>query len=111
MSKREKTISSDQFFHDLMEGFDEAARWSRGEQELPVTLVSSVGSQVVFYNLDKDELYIRVSKETVETREEPAPGIVLDYDRQGKLVGIKLSHASAQFAGIPLGRTTEKTAA
>jgi uncharacterized protein YuzE len=46
------------------------------------------------YYADTDSLYIDLSERTgVETRE-VAPGVVADFDAEGRLVGIDIEHAS-----------------
>lgn len=49
------------------------------------------------YYPDTDSLYIDLSSKTsVETRE-VSPGIVLDYDSEGNLVGIDIDNASKKL--------------
>lgn len=46
------------------------------------------------YHPDTDSLYIHLSESVSVESEEVAPNIVLDFDEQGKVVGIDIDHAS-----------------
>lgn len=46
------------------------------------------------YYAETDSLYIDLSEKAGADPWEVAPGIVLDFDDQGKLVGIDIDHAS-----------------
>jgi uncharacterized protein YuzE len=48
----------------------------------------------VFYDSTTDSLYIDLSHRLGVDAEEVAPGIVLDFDQDGKVVGIDIQHAS-----------------
>lgn len=48
----------------------------------------------VHYHRDTDSLYIDLSEEVAADSREVAPGVVLDFDLAGKLVGIDIEHAS-----------------
>lgn len=49
------------------------------------------------YYSDTDSLYINLSsKSSVESRE-ISPGIILDYDEEGNLVGIDIDNASKKL--------------
>lgn len=50
-------------------------------------------SPTVKYDRDSDAAYIRFSPERVAESEEVADGIVLDYDRDGRLVGLEVMEA------------------
>ncbi len=50
-------------------------------------------SPTVKYDRDADAAYIRFSPETVVESEEVAEGVVLDYDRDGRIVGLEVLHA------------------
>jgi len=43
---------------------------------------------------ETDSLYIDLSEKTSVDRLEVAPGVVLDFDTEGNLVGIDIDHAS-----------------
>ncbi len=46
------------------------------------------------YYADTDSLYIDLSERTSVESEEVAPGVVLDFDDHGSIVGIDIEHAS-----------------
>jgi len=46
------------------------------------------------YYADTDSLYIDLSERPSVESEEVAPGIVLDFDEKGKIVGIDIEDAS-----------------
>ena len=46
------------------------------------------------YYPDTDSLYIDLSEKASVTSQEVAPGVVLDFDDKGQLVGIDIDHAS-----------------
>jgi len=46
------------------------------------------------YYPDTDSLYIDLSERTGTDSREVAPGVVLDFDDEGRLVGIDIDHAS-----------------
>lgn len=41
-------------------------------------------------DLESDALYFRLCEDPIEESEEVAPGIVVDYNKQGKVVGIEI---------------------
>ena len=43
---------------------------------------------------DTDALYLRLAAAAVVESEEAAPGVVLDYDAEGEVVGIEVLHLS-----------------
>ena len=47
-----------------------------------------------YYYPDTDSLYIDLSERTSQDSREVAPGVVLDFDDEGRLVGIDIDHAS-----------------
>ncbi len=47
----------------------------------------------VTFDPDADAAYIRFSAGKVEESEEISPGIVLDYDSEGHIVGMEVLHA------------------
>lgn len=60
----------------------------------------------IAYHPDTDSLYIDLSsRPSVESRE-VAPGVVIDYDAQGDVVGIDIDHASEKvdLAELTLSR-------
>lgn len=46
------------------------------------------------YHPETDSLYIDLSERASVDSEEVAPGVVLDFDEDGQLVGIDIDHAS-----------------
>jgi uncharacterized protein YuzE len=46
------------------------------------------------YYPETDSLYIDLSEKTSTDSQEVAPGVVLDFDANGHLVGIDIDHAS-----------------
>ena len=46
------------------------------------------------YYPETDSLYIDLSERTSTDSREVAPGVVLDFDAEGNLVGIDIDHAS-----------------
>ena len=55
----------------------------------------------VYYDAETDSLYIDLSNEAGVDADDVAPGIVLDFNAQGKVVGIDIQHASSV---VDLGR-------
>ena len=47
-----------------------------------------------YYYPETDSLYIDLSERTSVDSREVAPGVVLDFDAEGNLVGIDIDHAS-----------------
>ena len=47
-----------------------------------------------YYYQETDTLYIDLSERTSSESQEVAPGVVLDFDAEGQLVGIDIDHAS-----------------
>ena len=55
-------------------------------------------SPIVKYDREANAAYIRLSPEKVEESEEVAPGIVLDYDAKGRIVGMEVLDARAHLS-------------
>jgi len=53
----------------------------------------------VQYYPETDSLYIDLSQKISADSQEVAPGVVLDFDAEGHLVGIDIDHAS-QFVDL-----------
>ena len=51
----------------------------------------------VKYDQEVDVLTIRFNDTPVEESDENKPGVILDYDKAGKLVGIEILNASKQI--------------
>ena len=47
--------------------------------------------------VDVDVLYIGLSEEKIKESDEDKPGIILDYDQHGALVGIEILNASKRM--------------
>lgn len=65
------------------------------------------------YHQDTDSLYIDLSKNPSADSVEVTPGIVIDYDSQGNIVGIDINNASKKVdlstleaESLPLTRKT-----
>ncbi len=63
------------------------------------------------YYSDTDTMYIDLAEKESADSMEVAPGVVLDFDAEGQLVGIDIDHASnlidlsrLEADGLPLGR-------
>lgn len=56
------------------------------------------------YDPDADALYVRFAEGRVDGSEEVAPGIILDFDDQHRLVGLEVLNARAKMAAgaVPL---------
>ena len=48
----------------------------------------------IHYYAETDSLYIELSDKPGVDSQEAAPGVVLDFDADGKLMGIDIDHAS-----------------
>jgi uncharacterized protein YuzE len=51
----------------------------------------------VKYDQEVDVLTIRFSDKPVEESDQDKPGVILDYDRDGRMVGIEILNASKQI--------------
>ena len=60
---------------------------------------------IVKYDRDANAAYIRFSPEPVEESEEVAEGVVLDYDRDGRIVGMEVLDARRYLSPDPLDRS------
>ena len=47
---------------------------------------------------ESDALYFRLDESTIVESEEVQPGIVLDYDAKGQVVGLEILHLSSRVA-------------
>ena len=52
---------------------------------------------VIRYDKELDIVYIRFSEKKIEESNEDKPGIILDYDIEGSIVGIEVLNASYQM--------------
>jgi uncharacterized protein YuzE len=60
------------------------------------------------YDKEVDALYIRFLKEKVYDSEEITPGIVADYTRDSKIVGVEVLNASKQLEKVEGLKNLEK---
>ena len=51
----------------------------------------------VKYNREVDILYIRLTDEVIEDSDEAQPGLVIDYDAAGTVVGFEIMDASKKM--------------
>mgnify|MGYP001444584142 CR=1 FL=1 len=58
---------------------------------------------------DADALYLRLDEESVVESEEVEPGVILDFDKEGRVVGFELLGLSARRGGRKLGSVTFET--
>jgi len=49
------------------------------------------------YDREEDAFYIRFNENPYEQSEEMRPGIILDYDKKRKIIGIEILDASKKF--------------
>ena len=52
----------------------------------------------ITYDPDADAAYVTLSSAAVQDSAEVSPGVVLDYDDQGRVVGIELLGARSRLA-------------
>jgi uncharacterized protein YuzE len=53
------------------------------------------GGQVIFqYHPETDMLYLKLAEGTSMESEEVAPGVVLDFDEQNRIIGVEIEDAS-----------------
>ena len=55
----------------------------------------------VSYDPRADALYIRLRQAKIDESDEVSTGVVVDYDRKGKPVGVELLDASRLLGGRP----------
>jgi uncharacterized protein YuzE len=64
------------------------------------------------YDPNADAAYLDLSKTKIEESEEVLPGVILDFDKEGRIVGIEVLDASRQLpeeliADMPRTKKTE----
>lgn len=57
-----------------------------------------------------DALYLRINEDAIVESEEVQPGVILDYDAQGRVVGVELLRIHDRAAGASLGNLIFETA-
>jgi len=50
------------------------------------------------YDAQADAAYFKLGESTVFESEEVAPDVILDFDREGRLVGLEVLHAQTRLA-------------
>jgi len=56
-----------------------------------------------------DALYLRLNESAIVESEEVQPGVILDYDAQGRVVGVELLRIRDRAAGTSLRSLTFET--
>lgn len=59
------------------------------------------------YDPDVDALTIRLTDTPIDSSQEVAPNVVLDFDAEGRVVGLEILHASRTAAPGLLPRAAE----
>ncbi len=59
----------------------------------------------VIYDTESDILRILLSQEEVDESDEEKPGVILDYDSHGDVVGIEILDASRRDNGQKTGQS------
>lgn len=49
-------------------------------------------------DMESNALYFRLSEEEIVESEETSPGVILDYDEDGRVVGIEILNIKNQFS-------------
>ncbi len=52
---------------------------------------------------EADALYLNLDEAPAAESEEISPGVILDYNAEGKVVGIEMLHLSMRVPGVKLG--------
>lgn len=58
---------------------------------------------------EADALYLNLDEAPAAESEEISPGVILDYNAEGKVVGIEMLHLSQRVAPENLGRLLTET--
>ena len=48
-------------------------------------------------DLESDALYFKISEDPIEESEEVSKGLILDYDANGKVIGIEILNVKGKF--------------
>lgn len=62
------------------------------------------------YNQEDDILWIRWAEGPIEESDETESGVILDYDQEGKVVGIEILNASTRIKNLSTTATTNAIA-
>ncbi len=49
-------------------------------------------------DLESDALYFRIAEAAIEESEEVSPGLIVDYDKDGRIVGVELLNVKERFS-------------
>lgn len=55
-------------------------------------------------DLESDALYFRLSEDKIEESEEVAKGVVVDYNKTGKVVGVEILNLKGKFTTEELSK-------
>jgi len=55
-------------------------------------------------DLESDALYLRLSEESIEESQEVSPGVVIDFSKTGKVVGVEIIGLKERFSPEELSR-------
>jgi uncharacterized protein YuzE len=58
----------------------------------------------VNFDREANALYIRFSDDKIEETSEVRPGVMLDYDAKGRIVGLEILNASEALSGPDMNR-------
>ena len=58
----------------------------------------------VNFDREANALYIRFSDDKIEETSEVRPGVMLDYDAKGRIVGLEILNASEALSGPDMKR-------
>ncbi len=56
-----------------------------------------------------DALYLRLNEDAIVESEEVQPGVILDYDKDGKVIGVELLGVKDRAQGEPLRELVFRT--
>lgn len=56
-----------------------------------------------------DALYLRLNDDAIVESEEVQPGVILDFDEQGRVVGVELLRVKERTAGASMRTVTVET--
>lgn len=52
------------------------------------------------YDTEQDILRLRWSNDPIEESDEEEPGVILDYDQNGKVIGVEILNASRRVSDL-----------
>jgi uncharacterized protein YuzE len=78
--------------------------WS--SRRFSIAMHQSQAGRTMKVNFDKESnaLYIRFSDEKIEDTAEVRPGVMMDYDAKGRIVGLEILNASEALSGPDMKR-------